>query len=328
MLVKSYQRFFLEKLLFDDCSLHFVMIKATIIGVGNLGSCIAYEIAVRDFVDRIVLVDVYHELAEGNALDIAQAIAFRNDTEVLAGSYEEASDSNVIVVTAGKPRTPDMKSRMELLEANTKIIKSVALELKKLGGASVIITLTNPMDVMNYVMWKTTAMDKTKILGSGGMLDSARLRTVLASKYGVSSLDVDAYVIGEHGENQVPVFSQVRLGNRKKTISEVDRVEVMNKLRDSALQVISKKGATIYAPACNTANMVEAIIKDEKKLAVCSCVLNGEYGLQDVSIGVPVILGRNGIEKVVEWKLDDNEKTLFLKGAHQLKETIKSIFGL
>ncbi|MEM2129959.1 MAG: malate dehydrogenase [Candidatus Bathyarchaeia archaeon] len=303
------------------------MIKATIIGVGNLGSCIAYEIAARDFVDRIVLVDVYHELAEGNALDIAQAIAFRNDTEVIAGSYEDARNSNVVVVTAGKPRTPDMKSRMELLEANVKIIKSVALELKKLGGAPVIITLTNPMDIMNYVMWKATVMGREKIIGSGGMLDSARFRTVLAAKYGVSSLDVDAYVVGEHGENQVPVFSQVKIRNQKKTIIKAERVEVLNNLRDSALQVISKKGATIYAPACNTANMVEAIIKDDRKLAVCSCVLNGEYGLQDVSIGVPVILGRNGIEKIVEWKLDDDEKTLFLKGACQLKETITSIYS-
>jgi len=319
--------FFEEKPLFDDYSLHSVMIKTTIIGVGNLGSCIAYEIAVRDFVDKIVLVDVYHELAEGNALDIAQAIAFRNDTEVVAGSYEEAKGSNVIVVTAGKPRTPDMKSRMELLEVNTKIIKSIAFEIKKLSETPVIITLTNPMDVMNYVMWKTTAMDRVKVLGSGGMLDSARLRTVLAAKYGVSSLDVDAYVMGEHGENQVPVFSQMKLRNQKKTVSEAERVEITNKLKESALQVISKKGATIYAPACNTVNMVEAIIKDERKLAVCSCVLNSEYGLQDVSIGVPVILGRNGIEKIVEWKLDEHEKILFLKGAHQLKETIRSIFS-
>jgi len=303
------------------------MIKITVIGVGNLGSCIAYEIACRGLVDRIVLIDVFHELAEGNALDIAQAIAFRNNTEVVAGNYEDTRGSKVIVVTAGKPRTPDMKSRMDLLVANAKIIMSVASELKKLKETPVIVTLTNPMDIMNYVMWKSMGMDRRKVIGSAGMLDSARFRTVLSAKYGVSNLDVEAYVIGEHGDNQVPVFSQVRIKNQKKTFSEVERFEVMNRLKDSALQVISKKGATIYAPASNTANIIEAIVKDEKKGAVCSVVLEGEYGLKDVSLGVPVILGCNGVEKVVEWNLDEHEKTLFRKGADQLKDTIKTIFG-
>jgi malate dehydrogenase len=303
------------------------MIKVTVVGVGNLGSCIAYEIACRGLVDRIVLVDVYHELAEGNAADIAQAIAFRNNTEVIAGNYEDVRGSKVIVVTAGKPRTPDMKSRMDLLEANRKIIMSVASELKKLGGTPVVITLTNPVDIMNYVMWKSTGMDRRRVLGSAGMLDSARFRTVLSAKYMVPNLDVDAYVIGEHGDNQVPVFSQVMIKKQKKTFSETERVETVNKLKESALQVISKKGATIYAPASNTAKIIEAIIKDEKKIAVCSFVLNGEYGLKDVSLGVPVILGRNGVEKVLEWDLDEYEKTLFYKGAEQLKETIKNVCG-
>jgi len=303
------------------------MIKATVVGVGNLGSCIAYEIACRGLVDRIVLVDVYYELAEGNAADIAQAVAFRNNTEVIAGNYEDAKESKVIVVTAGKPRTPDMKSRMDLLEANRKIIVSVASDLKKLGGTPVVITLTNPVDIMNYVMWKSTGMDRRRVLGSAGMLDSARFRTVLSTKYEVPSLDVDAYVIGEHGDNQVPVFSQVTIKKQKMTFSETERIKIVNRLKDSALQVISKKGATIYAPASNTANIIEAIIKDEKKMAVCSFVLNGEYSLKGVSLGVPVILDCNGIEKVLEWDLDEREKTLFYKGADQLKDTIKTIFG-
>jgi malate/lactate dehydrogenase len=154
------------------------MNKITIVGVGNLGSCIAYEIAGRGIADKIVLVDVYQELAEGNAADISQAMAFRNNTEVVAGNYEDAYGSKVVVVTAGKPRTPDMKSRMELLEANKKIIMSVATNLKQLEGTPTIITLTNPVDIMNYVMCKSTDSDRKKVLGSAGMLDSARFRTV------------------------------------------------------------------------------------------------------------------------------------------------------
>jgi malate dehydrogenase len=302
------------------------MIKATVVGVGNLGSCIAYEIACRDLVDKIVLIDVYHDLAEGNAADIAQAMAFRNNTEVIAGNYEDARGSEIIVVTAGKPRTPDIKSRMDLLESNMKIITSVSQDLKKLGGSPVVITLTNPVDVMNYVMWKSTGIDRMRILGSAGMLDSARFRTVLSDRYGVPSLDVEAYVVGEHGDNQVPVFSRVTIKRKKKTFSETERIEIMNGLKEAALQVISKKGATIYAPASNTANIIEAIIRDEKKIAICSLVLNGEYRLKDVSLGVPVVLGRNGAEKILEWNLDEHEKTLFYKRADQLKDTLKAMF--
>jgi malate dehydrogenase len=303
------------------------MIKVTVVGVGNLGSCIAYEIACRGLADRIVLVDVYHELAEGNAADIAQATAFRNNTEVIAGNYEDARESNVIVVTAGKPRTPNMKSRMDLLEANGKIIMSVASDLRKLRGTPVIVTLTNPVDLMNYVMWRSTGMDRRRVLGSAGMLDSARFKTVLGIRCEVPRLDVDAYVIGEHGDNQVPVFSQVMVRKQKKTFTAKERAEIMNGLKESALQVISKKGATIYAPASNTANIIEAIIRDEWKVAVCSLVLKGEYGLEDVSLGVPVMLGRDGVEKVLEWDLDEDEKTLFHRGAEQLKDALKTMFG-
>ena len=301
------------------------MNKVTVVGVGNLGSCIAYEIASRGITDKMVLVDVFHELAEGNAADIAQALAFRNNTEVVAGGYADAEGSNIVVVTAGKPRTPDMKSRMELLEANKKIVASVAASLKQAGGTPVIVTLSNPVDVMNYVMWKTTGFDRQRVIGSAGMLDSARFRTVLASKYDLPVLDVEAYVIGEHGDSQVPVFSQVNINKRKKTFVEDERAEVMKGLKESALQVISKKGATIYAPACNTANVVEAILKDEKRLSVCSTILDGEYGVRGVSMGAPVILGNKGIERVVEWDLVDSEKSLFVRGAEQLRETIESV---
>ena len=315
----------LGKLLCDERSLHHIMNKITIVGVGNLGSCIAYEIAGRGIADKIVLVDVYQELAEGNAADISQAMAFRNNTEVVAGNYEDANGSKVVVFTAGKPRTPDMKSRMELLEANKKIIMSVATNLKQLGGTPTIITLTNPVDVMNYVMWKSTDSDRKKVLGSAGMLDSARFRTILSNMYDVPIFDVDAYVIGEHGDNQIPVFSQVAIKKHKKRFTEEERLEIMSRLKESALQVISKKGATIYAPASNTANMIEAILKDEKKVFICSVVLDEEYSLKGVSLGVPVVLGCEGVEKVVEWDLDDYERKLFYKGAEQLKETIKTM---
>jgi malate dehydrogenase len=303
------------------------MKKATVIGVGNLGSCIAYEIANRGLVDHLVLIDVAQELAEGNAADIAQAMAFRANVDVTVGDYENASGSQVIVVTAGRPRTPEMKSRSELLEANSRIIKAVASSLKGADENSVIITLTNPVDAMNFIMWKNTGLDRRRVIGSAGMLDSARFRTVLAGILQVPKLAVEAYVVGEHGDNQVPLFSQVQVGNKTRLFTEDERSFILGELKRSALEVIAKKGATIFAPANNTANMVQMILKDEKKTAVCSVVLDGEYGLNNVSIGVPVVLGRNGVEKVLEWELNKKEMEAFTNGAESLKKTIKALFS-
>jgi malate dehydrogenase len=302
------------------------MSKATVIGVGSLGSSIAYEIANRGLVDKLVLIDIYRELAEGNAADISQALAFQSNVKVCAGDYGEAEGSDIIAVTAGKPRTPNMESRMELLETNARIIRTVASNLKKIRGSPVVVTLTNPVDVMNYVMWKTTGLDRRLVLGSAGMLDSARFRTVLSKRYHVPVLDVEAYVIGEHGDNQVPVFSNVKAKGEKTTFSKNERAEISEELRQSALGVISKKGATIFAPANNTANLIRSILRDEKRTAVCSVVLDGEYGLRDVSLGVPVTLGRKGVERILEWELGEGERISFYRGAENLKETIREVF--
>ena len=301
------------------------MNKATVIGTGNLGSCIAYEIANRGLVDEIVLIDIYGELVEGNAADIAQAMALRRNVNVVAGDYKDIDGSKVIVVTAGKPRTPDMKSRMELLRTNAKIIANVASSLKRVKGNPVIVTLTNPVDVMNYVMWKNTGFNRRKVLGSAGMLDSARFRTVLAKRLGAQPNNIEAYVIGEHGANQVPVFSRAKIKGQKIRFTREERLQILEELRQSALEVISKKGATIFAPANNTVNMIQMIMKDEKKTAVCSTVLNGEYGLNGLSIGVPVVLGGNGVEKILEWDLDKEEKAAFYNGAKNLKEAVKTM---
>lgn len=302
------------------------MSKATVIGVGSLGSCIAYEIANRGLVDELVLLDIYRGLAEGNAADISQALAFRGNVKVTAGDYNEAEGSDIVVVTAGKPRTRSMGSRMELLEANRKIVSAVALNLKKMRRNPVVVTLTNPVDVMNYVMWKTTGLDRRLVLGSAGMLDSARFRAVLGRRYRVSVLDVVAYVMGEHGDSQVPVFSKVRIRGKKMSFGMEERTGIVQELRQSAMNVISKKGATIFAPANNTANVIESILRDTKGTAVCSAVLDGEYGLRDVSIGVPVELGRKGIERVLQWELTEEERKSFLRGADHLKQTVRELF--
>ena len=301
------------------------MSKATVVGVGNLGSCIAYELAARGIVDQVVLIDIYRELAEGNAEDISQAMAFRSNVEVTPGDYEDADGSQVVIVTAGKPRTPDMKSRMDLLKVNLRIIESVASDIKKIRGEPVVVTLTNPVDVMNYVMWKRTGFDRRKVIGSAGMLDSARFRKALSRKLSVPVLDVEAYVIGEHGDNQVPVFSKVTVKGERRIFSDEERKEIAEEIRQSALNVISKKGGTVYAPASNTVNMIRMIVEDVSGLAVSSVVLDGEYGLRNISIGVPVELSRRGVKRILEWEIDEDEKATFYKGAENLKKIIKTV---
>ena len=303
------------------------MIKVAIIGVGNLGSSIGYEIAGRGIVDELVLIDTIRELAEGNAADIEQALAFRNNMKVYAGGYEDAKGSDVVIVTAGKPRTPDMRSRMELLRSNMKIIRDVALELREIGGAPVVITLTNPVDVMNYLMWSYTQFDRRRTVGSAGQLDSSRFRAVLSRILNVPVLDVEAYVIGEHGDSQVPVFSRVKIKGEKRTFPNAEKEKINEELKGAASEVISKKGATIFAPANNTADVVESVLQDKRDLAVCSVVLDGEYDVRGVSIGVPTILGRLGVEEIVEWNLDVAERKLFYMGARELKDTISGILG-
>ena len=301
------------------------MRKITVVGVGSLGSCIAYELASRKLADKLVLIDIYRDLAEGNAEDISQAMAFRSNIDVCAGDYGDAEGSDVIVVTAGKPRTPEMKSRMELLRVNFEIIKSVASKLREIGGEPIIVTLTNPVDVMNYVMWRLTGFDRRRVIGSAGMLDSARFRRAISRRLGVPVLDVEAYVIGEHGEHQVPVFSRVKVKGRSIKFSLDERKRLSEEIKQSALNVISKKGGTVYAPASNTANMIQMILENSGCKAVCSAILDGEYGLRDLSIGVPVELNRSGIKRIVEWRLSNDEMKTFLIGAEKLKRAIDSL---
>ncbi|MCS7096644.1 MAG: malate dehydrogenase [Nitrososphaerota archaeon] len=301
------------------------MRKIAVIGVGSLGSCIAYEIANRGLADELVLIDIFKNLAEGNAADISQAIAFRSNTSVFAGDYYDAKDAEVVVISAGKPRTPEMKSRLELLQVNKSIIADVAQNLRKMENEPTVITLTNPVDVMNYILWRYSGFPREKVIGSAGMLDSARFRHVLSRKYSVPVLDVEAYVIGEHGDNQAPVFSKVRIKGEEKTFMKSEKTAIIEELKKTALDVISKKGATIYAPADNTVNMIECIVNDEKKLCICSAILDGEYGLRELSIGVPAILGRGGIREILKWQLDEEEKSTFYSGAEAIRKAIESV---
>ncbi len=293
------------------------MVKVSIIGAGNLGAQIAYDIANRNFVDELVLIDILADLAKGQAQDIAQSLPFRSKTNVTCGDYSSLQESDVIVITAGKPRTPQMKDRLELAQINLAIMKSIISQIKEFVPSAILIVLTNPMDLITHYIYKA-GFSKNKVIGSGGQLDSSRLRVVL----GHPTTKVEAFVLGEHGENQVPIFSNILIDGKKREYTNDEQEEIKEKIRKSALSVIEKKGATVFAPASNTTDLVEAIVKNQKKMMVCSVNLEGEYGISNVSLGVPVILGKDGIEKVEVWKLLEQE----LAQLHQAAQKLKSFY--
>ncbi len=280
--------------------------KVSFIGTGRLGSTIAYTTALRGLADEVVMVDILEDLARGQAYDMRHALEYKSETIVRAAGYEEIRDSDVVVVTAGRPRQPGM-SRLDLLATNTPIMRDIARRVADLAPLTVMINLTNPMDVMNYVAHRSAGLRRTQIVGSGGMLDTARFRTALADHLSVPTASVEAYVLGEHGDSQVPVWSRVHVDGEERTFSEEERTAIRESIREVAINIITGKGATEYGPANGTADMIQAILRDEGVLIPSSIVARGEYGLKDISIGMPVVLGGGGVTEVQEWDLDPGE---------------------
>ncbi|MFQ6012144.1 MAG: L-lactate dehydrogenase [Thermoplasmata archaeon] len=280
--------------------------KVSFVGTGRLGSTIAYTTALRGLADEIVMVDILEDLARGQAHDMRHAVAYKAETSIHAAGYEEIRGSHVVVVTAGRPRQPGM-SRLDLLATNAPIMREIAQRVADLAPEAVMVNLTNPMDVMNYVAREASGFRRTQVVGSGGMLDTARFRTALADHLSVSATRVEAYVLGEHGDSQVPVWSRVAVEGETQTFSEEERAAIREGIREVAINIISGKGATEYGPANGTADMIEAILRDQEALIPSSIVAKGEYGLKDVSIGMPVVLGAGGVTEILEWDLAPQE---------------------
>lgn len=295
------------------------MVKAVVIGVGKVGSCIAFKLASNTVVDELVLLDVVKPLAEGQAMDIAQSITLTSNIAIRVGDYDDLRDAELIVVAAGKPRTPSIKSRLELAKVNARIVLDIARRTSRCGFDGLIVTLTNPVDLMNFLIWKVTGLDRFKILGSSSLLDTARFRLIVARKLGVKPGDVEGYVIGEHGESQVPLFSRLKVHGKPVTFSPEERTRIADELRGKALEVISKKGATVYAPAGCTAVLIDLLLQGKRGLGLASIVLEGEYGVEGVSIGVPFTPRRGGVKEILEWALNGEELNLFKRGVSTLK---------
>ena len=308
------------------------MSKISLIGAGQIGGTLAHLIGLKELAHEVALFDVASGIAKGKALDIAQSSSVDGFNVKFSGTdnYEDIKDSDVIIITAGVPRKPGM-SRDDLLGINLKIIKRVGEGIKTYSPNAFVICITNPLDVMVMAFQKFSGLPTNKVVGMAGILDSSRFKLFLSLELGVPVKEIDAMVMGGHGDTMVPLPRFTKISGKplldlvgEGKISE-ERLESINqRTRDGGAEIVKylEKGSAFYAPAASGVEMASAYMKDEKKLLPCAAFLNGEYGVKDIYAGVPVIIGKNGIEKIEEIELDEKEKDQF----HHSIDAVKKLW--
>ena len=300
----------------------------TIIGSGKVGGSAALFSALKRLDDQILLLDVVEGLPQGEAMDINHMLSEQGiDVEVKGSNdYADMKDSNIVVVVAGSGRKPGM-TRMDLLKINTSIVKSVVENIKKYADNAMIIPVTNPLDPMAYITYKVSGFDRSRIFGMGGMLDLSRFKQFIHEATGHSRDSIRALVIGEHGENMLPLprFSSVAGIPLSSFLPKEKLDELVQNTKQVAAKVIELKGATVHAPGNAISAIVESVVRDRKQVMPVATYLDGEYGHSDVTIGVPAVIGKNGVEKIIELDLNDEEKQVFEKGVESVKGAISGI---
>ena len=298
------------------------MSKISLIGAGQIGGTLAHLIGTKELVDEVVLFDVASGIAKGKALDIAQSSSVDGFNVKFSGTddYKDIKDSDVIIITAGVPRKPGM-SRDDLLGINLKIIKQVAEGIKQNAPNAFVICITNPLDVMVMAFKKFSGLPANKVVGMAGILDSSRFKLFLSLELNVPVKEIDAMVMGGHGDTMVPMPRFTKVSGtplldlvKEGKISKERLEEINQRTRDGGAEIVKylEKGSAFYAPAASGVQMAEAYLRDEKKLLQCAVQLNGEYGVDSVYEGVPVVIGKDGVEKIEQIDLDDKEKKEFM----------------
>ncbi len=303
--------------------------KITVVGAGQVGSTVAQLTAYKNLGD-VVIIDIIEGVPQGKALDLQESSCLQVFDSLVTGTndYKETANSDVVVITAGLPRKPGM-SREDLLTTNAKIVQSVTEKVMEHSHDPIIIVVSNPLDAMVYMAKKTSNLPKNKIIGMAGVLDSARLRTFVSLELGCSLVDVDAMVLGGHGDSMVPLPRYTSVSGisitELMTKEQIDRV--VERTRKGGAEIVSllKTGSAFYAPGSSVVKMIEAILQDKRRILPCTAYLEGEYGWSGIFFGVPVMMGINGIEKIIELKMTDEEKVALDKSAQDVKKTCDEI---
>jgi malate dehydrogenase len=304
--------------------------KITVIGAGNVGATCAQRIADKELANEVVLVDVIEGVPQGKGLDMYEATPVEmTDTRVIGtNGYDETANSDIVIITAGIARKPGM-SRDDLMNTNSAIVKSCTEQAVAKSPKAIIIVVSNPLDVMTYVAWKVSGFEKHRVMGMAGVLDSARFRTFIAMELNVSVEDVNAFVLGGHGDSMVPLprYSTVAGIPITELLSQATIERLVKRARDGGIEIVNylKTGSAYYAPSASAVLMAEAIVKDKKRILPCAVHLQGEYGISDNFVGVPVKLGKRGVEEIIQIKLTADEQAALDKSAADVKVQIDKL---
>ena len=310
--------------------------KITIIGAGSVGSTIAYTLSSQDIASEIVLIDINKQKAEGEVLDIIQGTCFRDPISIIAGEYEDAKDSDIVIITSGIARKPG-QTRLELTQTNVNILKSITPEIVKAAPNALYLIVSNPVDIMTYVFTKISGLPENQILGSGTILDSARLRCGLSEHFQIAQSNIHAYVFGEHGYTSFIPWSgayisgvsvdeyydlEKKLG---KDIEPIDKEAMLQYVQKSGGEIISKKGATFYAVSSSVCKLCSLLVASSESISTVSTMMHGEYGIEDVCLSTLTLVGPNGVQGKVPMRMTKTEIEQLKKSADALKEIIAQI---
>jgi malate dehydrogenase len=304
--------------------------KITVIGAGNVGATTAQRLVDKQLANEVVLVDIVEGVPQGKALDMFEATPVeKTDVKVIGSNrYDETANSDIVVITAGLPRKPGM-SRDDLMNTNSAIVKACTEAAVAKSPRAIIIVVSNPLDVMTYVAWRVSGFERHRVMGMAGVLDAARFRSFIAMELNVSVEDVNAFVLGGHGDSMVPLprYSTVAGIPITELLSQATVDRLVKRTRDGGIEIVNylKTGSAYYAPSSSTVAMVESIVKDKKRILPCAALMQGEYGLNNTFVGVPVKLGAKGIEEIIQIKLNADEAAALKKSADDVSQSIAKL---
>ncbi|MBS5645435.1 MAG: L-lactate dehydrogenase [Clostridiales bacterium] len=309
------------------------MHKCAVVGCGFVGASCAFSLVESGLFSEMVLIDVNKEKAEGEAMDLSHGVPFTRPIEVYAGDYPDLEGAGIVIIAAGANQKPG-ETRIDLVHKNIKIFQQIVPQITKYNSEGILLVVTNPVDILTYATLQISGLPRAQVIGSGTVLDTARLKYLLGRQLGVDPRGVHAFIIGEHGDSELAVWSSANIsgvdlsefcsaGGMKLTAEELDTL--YREVRDSAYEIIDKKGATYYGIAMSVRRICESIVRDERSILPVSSLITGHYGLTDICMGVPSILGREGVERVLDIPLNVEENARLLKSAASLREVLKSI---
>jgi L-lactate dehydrogenase len=307
--------------------------KVAIIGAGFVGASAAFALSLNQLVSELVLIDVAKDKAAGEAMDINHGLSFLGQMKVYDGDYSDCADCDVIVITAGANRKPG-ETRIDLAKKNVAIAKEITSNIMKYYTRGVILVVANPVDILTYKIQKWSGLPEGKVLGTGTVLDSSRFRYLLSEKLDVDVRNVHGYIIGEHGDSQLPLWSATHIAGKnineyfadpKYSISESDKEDIMKDVKTAGAEIIKRKGATYYAIAVSINTILESLLKDQNTIRTVSSVINGNYGIEGVALSLPSIVNSNGVKSIVDLKLPDDELEALKYSAEQLKAVLNEV---